>query len=222
MILCIAEVLTSEEVGAVRALLDKGRFDSGARTAGWHARDVKNNEQLSSDSDAARQAAARISAALARNDLLRTAMRPVRTRPILVNRYAAGMTYGAHIDDAIMGDPPIRTDVSLTLFLSDPAEYDGGALVIENTGGEQPYRLPAGAAIAYPATTLHRVEPVTRGERLAAVTWMQSLVRDPSRREMLFDLDMARREIFAVQGKTRAFDLIAKTHANLLRMWAEP
>lgn len=222
MILCIADVLTSEEVGAVRALLDKGRFDSGARTAGWHARDVKNNEQLSSDSDAARQAAVRISAALARNDLLRTAMRPAQTRPILFNRYAAGMAYGAHIDDAIMGDPPIRTDVSLTLFLSDPAEYDGGALVIENTGGEQSYRLPAGAAIAYPATTLHRVEPVTRGERLAAITWMQSLVRDPSQREMLFELDMARREIFAAQGKTRAFDLIAKTHANLLRMWAEP
>ena len=115
----------------------------------------------------------------------------------------------------------IRTDVSFTLFLGDPASYDGGELVMEGTGGEQAYKLDAGSMILYPSGALHRVEPVTRGARLAAVGWAQSLVRDPGKREILFDLDTARRAIFRQQGKTAEFDLISKSTANLMRLWAE-
>jgi PKHD-type hydroxylase len=132
------------------------------------------------------------------------------------------MYYGSHFDNAIMGDESIsRTDVSLTLFLSDPNTYQGGELVIETSLGEQSFKLDAGSAIVYPSSTLHRVETVTEGTRWAAVTWIQSLIRDPSQREILFDLDTARRSIFQQYGKTIEFDLIAKSHANLLRKWAD-
>ena len=129
------------------------------------------------------------------------------------------MEYGSHVDDALMNG--IRTDVSFTLFLSDPDSYDGGALVIESSGGEDDIKLPAGSLVAYPSTTLHRVQPVTKGARLAAVGWARSFIRDPARRELLFDLDTARQSLFAREGKTAEFDLLSKSTANLLRMWAE-
>jgi PKHD-type hydroxylase len=132
------------------------------------------------------------------------------------------MRYGTHVDDALMGDPPVRSDLSLTLFLSDPASYDGGELIVESTAGDQAFRLPPGSLVLYPSSSLHRVEPVTRGVRRAAVGWVQSLVRDPARRELLFDLDTARRSLFDREGATREFGLLSKTVANLLRMWAEP
>lgn len=223
MILCIADLLSADERQEILALLQRSRFVSGARTAGWHARTVKRNTQLVPKSGPGAAAAQHVAAALDRNELVRAAARPLRRRPILFNRHDPGMSYGPHIDDPIMGDAPkLRADISMTVFLSDPASYDGGELVIDTTAGEQAFKLPAGSAILYPATTLHHVAPVTRGTRLAAITWIQSLVRDAARREMLFDLDMARREIFELHGKTRAFDLVAKTHANLLRLWAEP
>lgn len=141
----------------------------------------------------------------------------------MLSRYHPGMTYGVHVDDALMGaTEPVRTDIATTIFLSRPEDYDGGELVIEGTGGDAEYKLPAGAAIFYPATSLHRVAPVGRGSRLAAVTWIQSLVREADRREMLFDLDSARRTLFEQTGKTREVDLLSKTYANLLRLWAEP
>jgi PKHD-type hydroxylase len=129
------------------------------------------------------------------------------------------MAYGTHVDDALMGG--MRTDISFTLFLSDPESYDGGELVTESHAGEQPFKLPAGSLVLYPSTTLHRVEPVTRGSRLAAVGWVRSLVRDPARRELLFDLDTARKALFDRDGKSPEFDLLSKCGANLLRMWAE-
>jgi len=133
------------------------------------------------------------------------------------------MSYGSHVDDAIMGSArDFRTDVSFTVFLNDAADYDGGELVVETTGGETEYKLDAGAAIVYPSTSLHRVAPLTRGRREVAVGWAQSLVRDAGRREILFDLEAARREIFREQGKTRSFDLLSKSYSNLLRLWAEP
>jgi PKHD-type hydroxylase len=150
---------------------------------------------------------------------------PRRLRPILFARYGEGRAYGAHVDDALMGlddlAGPVRTDLAVTVFLAAADADDGGELVIESTAGEQAFKLGAGDAIAYPATTLHRVEPVTRGVRLVAVTWVQSLVRDPAAREVLFDLDAARRAVFEREGKGPAFDLVAKSHANLLRRWAE-
>jgi PKHD-type hydroxylase len=129
------------------------------------------------------------------------------------------MQYGSHVDDALMGG--MRTDISFTLFLSDPTSYDGGELIIDSASGEETFKLEAGALVAYPATSLHRVGAVTRGTRLAAIGWARSFVRDPAQRELLFDLDTVRRQLFAREGKSAAFDLISKSFANLLRMWAE-
>lgn len=140
----------------------------------------------------------------------------------MFSRYQGGMYYGTHIDNAIMGDEELmRSDLSLTLFLSDPANYTGGELVIESTQGEQAFKLDAGSMVVYPTTTLHRVEPVTEGERLAAVTWVQSLVRDAHNREILFDLDTVRDTLSQKSGKTAEFDLLSKSIANLLRKWAD-
>ena len=153
------------------------------------------------------------------NPLFRLAVRPKTLTPLILSRYEPGMEYGSHVDDAVMQG--LRTDVSFTLFLSDPATYEGGALVIETSAGEDDVKLPPGSLVAYPSTTLHRVAPVKSGVRLAAVGWARSFVRDQAKREFLFDLDTARQRIFASEGKTAEFDLLAKTSANLLRMWAE-
>ncbi len=222
MILCLANVLSHAELKAIEAVLADGAFVDGRATAGWHARTVKRNEQVATTSDAARKAGEIVNAALNRHPVFRAAVLPRSIRPFLFSRYTERMTYGPHVDDAIMGRThPVRSDVSVTVFLSEPESYDGGELVIETTGGEEAYKLPIGSAIAYPSTTLHRVEPVTRGTRLVAVTWIQSMVRSAEDREILFDLDTARRTIFEQYGKTREFDLITKSYANLLRKWCE-
>lgn len=225
MIICIANVLDATSLGKVRSLIDAARFEDGRTTAGWHARLVKENRQAARCDPATREAAEIVTAALMANEVFRSAVRPLRMRPPLLARYGVGETYGTHVDDAVMGlgDPggPLRTDVAVTVFLADPATYEGGALVMEDPAGEQEFRLGAGDAIAYPATTLHRVEAVTAGERIVAVTWVQSLVRDPAKREILFDLETAKRRVFSEQGKGETFDLLAKSHANLLRQWVE-
>jgi PKHD-type hydroxylase len=222
MILCIADVLTAQELCQVQADLERTVFLDGQLSAGWHARRVKHNTQAKTDAQLTRQLEVLVRQALRRNALFNLAVRPKAIRPLLFNRYDQAMKYGTHVDDAVMGDMnPVRSDISMTLFLSNPLDYDGGELVIETTAGEQDFKLDAGAMVIYPSTMLHRVEPVTRGTRLAAVTWIQSLVRDAARRELLFDLDTARRMLFEKHGKTREFDLLSKSLANLLRMWAE-
>jgi PKHD-type hydroxylase len=221
MILCIGNVLAPDMLAEIGRELGAATFVDGAATAGWHARLVKRNQQAAADitSEHLRQ---RIDQVLALHPLFTMACRPRRIRPLLFSRYEAGMEYGTHVDDAVMGGAePLRSDISFTLFLADPASYDGGELVIETTAGEQGFKLEAGSLVLYPSSTLHRVVPVTRGVRLAAVSWVQSQVRDPARREILFDLDTARRTLFEAQGKSREFDLISKSLANLLRMWAE-
>lgn len=223
MILSIAQVLTQEELDTVVSKLESSEFIDGKTTAGWHAKLVKHNTQSRADAPAVAEARKIIAAALKRNALFQMAVRPKIMRPLLFNRYEAGMSYGAHVDNAVMGGDRdlLRSDVSLTLFLSSPGTYTGGELVIEDTQGEQAFKLEAGAMVLYPSTTLHRVEPVTSGMRLAVITWIQSVVRDGGDREILFDLDTARQAIFQQHGKTREFDLISKAHANLLRKWAE-
>jgi len=221
MIVCLGNVLSDSELRAVAAQLKTARFTSGKHTAGWHARTVKRNRQASPAGAAAGSDS--VAAALARNDVFQSAVRPLRLSPVTFSRYEPGMEYGPHVDDALMeaaDGTRLRSDVSVTVFLSDPEAYQGGALVIEDSGGERPFKLGAGDAVVYPATSLHRVEPVSKGTRLAAVLWVQSVVPDASEREMLFDLDVARRAMFETHGKTREFDLIAKTHANLLRRWS--
>lgn len=221
MILCIADLLAEDLVSDLASTLDAASFEDGRATAGWHARLVKRNEQAAG-ADALQAAARAVETALGENALFRMAALPRRVRPVMFSRYRPGMDYGSHLDDAMMGgDDPVRTDISVTVFLSDPASYEGGELVIETSGGEDAYKLAAGSVILYPAGTLHRVEPVRAGERRAAVTWVQSLVRDPGRREILFDLDTARRELFEREEKSAVFDLISKSYANLLRRWAE-
>jgi PKHD-type hydroxylase len=222
MILCIANVLSDADLAAIHGTLGKAAFQDGRKTAGWHAREVKRNEQAEPGSRAAREAGERIAAALKANPVFQAGVQPRALRPFLLSRYGEGMEYGPHVDDAIMGgEQRVRSDVSVTVFLNAPEEYEGGELVIESAGGEQVFKLPAGQAVAYPSTTLHRVEKVTRGTRLVAVSWVQSLVRAADDREILFDLDMVRRAIFEASGKTREFDLVAKSYANLLRKWSD-
>ena len=222
MIFCIADVLTPEELKTTLTLLQQADFVDGKTTAGRYVKSVKNNQQIKTDSEITSELRSIVLEALKRNELFKVAVRPKIIRPIIFSRYDVGMYYGSHFDNAIMGDESIsRTDVSLTLFLTDPDTYKGGELVIETSLGEQSFKLDAGSAIVYPSSTLHRVETVTEGTRWVAITWIQSLVRDPSQREILFDLDTARRSIFQQYGKTIEFDLIAKSHANLLRKWAD-
>lgn len=222
MIICMANLLTSEELGLIIDRLKNAEFVDGKLTAGWYAQQVKNNVQLKNDAAPTQELRNLVNQALKRNSLFQIAARPKAIRPIMFSRYQGGMYYGTHIDNAIMGDEKLmRSDLSLTLFLSDPATYTGGELVIESTQGEQAFKLDAGSMVVYPTTTLHRVEPVTEGERLAAVTWVQSLVRDAHKREILFDLDTVRDTLFQKSGKTAEFDLLSKSIANLLRKWAD-
>lgn len=219
MILCIADVLAPEAVARLRARLAEARFVDGRATAGWHARMVKHNRQVDAGEAALGAMQKTVAEALAANALFAMAARPKIVRPVLFSRYEPGMEYGSHVDDAVMGG--MRTDLSFTLFLSDPADYDGGELVIEGASGEEDIRLPAGSLVLYPSTALHRVAPVTRGERLVAVSWVRSLIRDPAAREILFDLDTARQSLYRQNGKTAEFDLLSKTLSNLLRRWVE-
>lgn len=223
MILCIADVLSSEALTRIRETLAATAFRDGRETAGWHARTVKRNEQADARRDEVQAIRGEVDEAIASSTLFQMAARPRRTKPVLFSRYEPGMDYGAHVDDAVMGagGEAIRTDIAFTLFLSEPESYDGGELVTDTTAGEQHYKLPAGSMVIYPASTLHWVAPLSRGERLAAVGWCQSQVRDPGQREVLFDLDTTRRRIFNEQGKTADFDAVSKSVANLLRMWAE-
>jgi PKHD-type hydroxylase len=198
-------------------------FVDGRSTAGWHARKVKHNEQADAGADIVQTWRQRVGDSIRRHPLFQMAARPARMTPVRFSRYRAGMHYGNHVDDPVMGgERPVRTDLSFTLFLEAPEDYDGGELVTDTTAGEQRYKLPAGAMILYPSSTLHRVEPVTRGRRLAAIGWVQSQVRDPGAREILFDLDTARRQLFEREGKSTEFDLLSKSLANLQRLWVDP
>lgn len=219
MTLCLSGVLDAEDLRFLHERLGCADFDHGASTAGWNARGVKHNLQAF---DAA--AAQRVHAALQRHPLFSAAVLPARLGRPLFARYQPGMSYGLHVDDALMGgEAPLRTDVAVTVFLSEPSTYDGGELVIETHAGTLAYKLAAGQAVIYPASHLHRVAEVTLGERLAAVLWVQSRVRDPAQREVLFDLDSVRRSLWRAAGErpTPDFDLLNKTYANLLRAWVE-
>lgn len=220
-LLCIADVLAADTLVTLRGRLGALAWSDGRQTAGWAARGVKHNEQADPASAALAPLRTELLAALAAHPLLRLYARPQRFSPPLLSRYRDGMQYGRHVDDALMGDPPLRTDLAFTLFLSDPASYDGGELVLEGHDGETPVKLAAGSLVLYATGQTHRVTPVTRGERIAAVGWIQSQVRDPARREVLFDLDRTRRALFERDGDSEAFATLSRSSAALLRMWAE-
>jgi PKHD-type hydroxylase len=202
-------------------LLEEARtltFDDGAKTAGRFARAVKANDQAAA-SPARDAIFDKVRSALARNPVFQSAARPRAMSPLILSRYGNGQTYGLHVDDTIMAG--LRTDLSFTLFLAPPETYDGGALIVEDTFGSREAKLNAGDMILYGSGRLHRVQPVTRGERIAIVGWLQSLIRDGQQREILFDLDRAVETAHAEGGKSALFDTLAKARSNLIRMWAE-
>jgi len=222
MIFTIDQILAPNELTEITQALSRAEFIDGKLTAGWHAKLVKNNQQLKVGTTQ-KLLKSKIRAALNRNPLFQSAIRPKSVHSLLFSQYHTDMSYDTHVDNALMRDDSglCRSDVSFTLFLNSADEYKGGELIIEGVQSEQSYKLDKGAAIFYPSTSLHRVNPVTEGTRLVVVGWVQSLIRDESDREILFDLETARRAIFAKSGKTPEFDLVSKSIANLLRKWVD-
>ena len=218
MIAVLGNILGAAEVAALREAIAQLPFQDGRATAGRYARGVKNNEQAEKSKELA-AVLAKATDAMQKNPLFRSIARPRKFPRSLVSRYVPGMEYGTHVDDAIMAGA--RTDLSFTLFLSEPSEYEGGGLVMEETVEDRRFRLEPGDAVLYPTSALHRVEPDSSGERLAIVGWVQSWVRDPAQREILHDLDVAADAVFRNAGKTAEFDRLLKAKMNLYRMWAE-
>ena len=218
MLLALSGLLAPAEVGVIREAAAKLDFGDGRATAGRRAREVKANDQAL-PSPARDAILEKVRRALMVHPVFLAAARPRRLTPLLLSRYRVGQTYGLHVDDALMGG--LRTDLSFTLFLSDPATYEGGALELEDDFAPREVKLAAGDLILYPSTTLHRVTPVTSGERLAVVGWVQSLVRSQERRDVLFDLDQGIATLEHAGAPRPATDRLAKARSNLLRMWAE-
>jgi PKHD-type hydroxylase len=223
LIYCFPTILNSGELAAIQPKLQGASFIDGADSAGWSAREVKRNLQVTAGTPEYEQIARIVREAFMRSGELQTALLPASATSVLFNRYQQGMEYGPHVDSPIMGNMSnaIRSDIAITIFLSDPRSYDGGELTVLMNGISSQFKLEAGAAIAYPANTLHHVTPVTRGVRDAAIIWVQSQIRDPAQREILWDMENAKRLTFSREGKSPSFDLISKSRANLVRMWAE-
>jgi PKHD-type hydroxylase len=222
----IPDVLTPDEVAHCRAVLDAADWIDGNATSGFQAAMAKNNQQLPQDGAAAREVGTLIVQALQANPLFVSAALPRTILPPLFNRYGVGMGFADHVDNSIRRDPstgqPLRTDLSITVFLSDPEDYDGGELVVEDSYGSHLVKLAAGAAILYPASSLHHVTQVTRGVRTASFFWIQSLVRDDAKRALLLDMDVSIQRLSGSVGPTDPSVLsLTGTYHNLLRMWAE-
>src|SRR5688572_25885258 len=225
MLLAVPDVLTAEEVVETRRTLDAAEWVDGRVTAGHQSARAKDNRQLPEDSPAARQLGGMVVGALQRSPLFVSAALPLRVFPPLFNRYEPGQAFGTHVDNAIRqvtGTPHrVRTDVSATLFLSRPDEYDGGELTVEDTYGVHTVKLPAGHLVLYPASSLHHVRPVTRGTRLASFFWVQSMVRDDGERTILFDLDTAIQRLAAEAPDHPSAVQLTGVYHNLLRRWAD-
>jgi PKHD-type hydroxylase len=225
MLLQIPEVLSAEQILGCRKVLESNEWVDGRITAGHQSARAKDNLQLAEDNEDARQLGNTILQALENNPLFMAAALPLKVFPPLFNRYQDGQSFGNHVDNAIRqvtGTPHrVRTDLSATLFFSNPDEYDGGELVVEDTYGVHSVKLPAGHLILYPASSLHHVRPVTRGARLASFFWIQSMVRDDGERSLLFDLDVAIQRLMSdVPDHPSVVELTSLYH-NLLRRWAD-
>ncbi|KAB7565598.1 Fe2+-dependent dioxygenase [Verminephrobacter eiseniae] len=226
MLLILADLLSPQELQTARQLLRSARWDDGKDSAGTQARQAKNNQQLPRDSEAGRRIAAMVLAALERSALFLTATLPKRVFPPRVNRYGGEHNhYGDHVDSAVrqLADrhDRLRTDISCTVFLSPPDEYDGGELCIDDTFGPQRVKLPAGHAVIYPGTSVHQVRPVTRGYRMACFFWVESLVRSAEQRRLLYDMDMALLRLRQQHGESPETVALTGSYHNLLRMWAD-
>ena len=226
MMLPVPDVLTKEEVARIRGIIDAAEFVDGNVTSGHQSALAKRNEQLPEDSRAAREAGRIVLDALGRSPLFIAAALPLKIFPPLFNRYQGGETFGTHVDNAVRiqrgTDFRVRSDLSATLFLADPDSYEGGELVVEDALGAHAVKLPAGQLLLYPASSLHRVEPVTSGARVASFFWIQSMVRDTGARDLLFDLDQGIQSAAASLGHDdRTVIQLTGVYHNLLRRWAE-
>ena len=226
MLLHIPDVLTAAEVGHAQTLLAHAPWADGRAGAGVQAAQVKNNEQLAHDSAEAKEIRAMVLRGLDRCPLFFSAALPKKVFPPRLNRYGGDSNfYGNHIDGAVRYLPDsgqrVRTDVSCTVFLNEPNDYDGGELCIADTYGEQALKLPAGHMVMYPGTSLHQVKPVTHGHRLACFFWVESMVRSDEQRRLLYELDMALMGLRTRHGETQETTALTGTYHNLLRMWAD-
>ncbi len=225
MLVSVPDVLTADQVKQARQLLEKAEWVDGRVTAGYQSAKAKDNAQLPESHPVAKQLGETILSALGKNSLFLSAALPLRVFPPLFNRYQGGQSFGTHVDNAIRQVPgtphKIRTDLSATLFLSAPEEYEGGELTVEDTYGVKNIKLPAGHLILYPATSLHHVKPVTRGARIASFFWIQSIIRDDGQRAILFDLDLAIQRVGRDHADSPVGVQLTGVYNNLLRQWSE-
>ncbi len=226
MLIAVPDLLSPAEVADIRAIIDAAEWIDGNATSGHQSALAKHNEQLPEDGDAAKQAGRLILEALGRSPIFFASALPLKIYPPLFNRYGAGQAFDTHVDNAIRlkrgSDFRIRSDLSITVFLEAPDDYDGGELLIEDHYGVQRVKLPAGHAVVYPSSSLHRVTPITRGRRVASFFWLQSMVRDAEKRRTLFDLDRAVQRLTGeLGGKDRSVIELTGVYHNLLRLWAD-
>ncbi|GAA0920248.1 Fe2+-dependent dioxygenase [Rothia nasimurium] len=227
MLLHIPDLLSPTDLSALRERLAAARWEDGRSTAGYRSAAAKHNEQVAEDDPVARTLGDILTERLLAHPTFFSAAIPLRIYPPLFNRYQGGQAFGMHVDNAVRYDrrtsPPVavRTDISATLFLSEPGEYDGGELVVEDTYGTHDIKLPAGHLALYPANSLHRVNPVTRGVRMASFFWVQSMVADTTRRRLLFDMDLSIQELTASGADSGALLRLTGIYHNLLREWSQ-
>jgi len=226
MLICIPDVLSKSDVAEFRHVMDQAEWEDGRSTAGSQSALVKQNEQLPTDGPLARELGERVIKALMANPTFISAAVPLHIFPPLFNRYGAGQFFGEHVDNSIRGDKltglRIRTDLSVTLFLSEPEDYDGGELIVEDHYGAQEIKLPAGHLVLYPSTSLHLVTPVTRGTRVSSFFWLQSMIKDAHARSMVFDLDNVIQDLVDRLGRESSeVRKMTNIYHNLIRYWAE-
>jgi PKHD-type hydroxylase len=223
MLVIIPDVLNSEEIGLIQQLMASANFREGTASAGNEARRVKHNHEMFISEIETQRLNNLVMGNLVRNPAYIAAAFAKKIATPFYAKYTTGMFYGNHIDDPVMGPPNqrYRTDISITIFLNDPEDYEGGELVISTTYGEQKVKLPAGQAVLYPSSSTHRVAEVTSGERLVAVTWLQSTVRDPAKREILYNLAQARETMLQNTPTSKELELLSNSYVNLLRMWSD-
>lgn len=223
MLITIDSVIDSQQLAVIRQALENAPFVDGRLSAGKVASRVKQNLEINPQEQIATDLAKVIMGNLYHTEAFRLAALPYRVSTPVVARYTPGMHYGEHIDDPVMGaeGQRFRCDVATTVFLSEPDEYDGGELVVRTTFGEKRVKLAAGSAVVYPASSLHQVADVTRGTRLVAVTWIQSMVRDPAKREILYELGLARETLLESSADSETCKQVDHSYTNLVRMWAD-
>ena len=223
MLITIPNILDTQRLDFIRQVLDKATFIDGTLSAGMAAKRVKHNEELSADDAQMQQLNNLVMGSLIQHEEFKAAAIPFRVAAPYYARYSKGMTYGDHVDDPIMGGSgqQYRSDVSTTVFLNEPTEYEGGELVITTSFGEQKIKLAAGSAVVYPSSSLHHVAEVTKGTRLVAVTWSQSMIRDPAKRELLYQLNQARESLLKQRPDDQETKQVDVAYVNLFRMWSE-